>query len=93
MSKFSFISREKHACSDNNSNLGGYIDDITDNVISIVATSFRNVCAKQGGAIYMGGFSDIMISESEFSNCRSVDRGGAIFAINFNSWKIENSSF
>ena len=43
--------------------------------------------------MFLGVFTKLRVSEVEFNDCRSRERGGAIFGTNSADCLIENSSF
>ena len=63
------------------------------NQITIMNSIFTHVCAYNGGAIYLQGFSDINIVNSNFTHCSSVDYGGAIFTSNYKKLQMDNLVF
>ena len=72
---------------------GGIIRDVSDNYLSITDSSFSNFCAFNGGAIYSGGYSRVLINSSSFSNCESYKKGGAIFSRDALSVTVKDSIF
>ena len=73
------------------SELGGFIVDVTENTLSVFNSEFRDVCAQDGGSIYMAGVSDVKIHNSRFTNLTSIHSGSAIHAKGFSNFEIKGS--
>ena len=91
--KFSNINYEGATCKDTEKAFGGFIFGMSDNDISISRTSFENVCARKGGALFVGVFSKMLIESSSFKDCKSLERGGAIYASNTADTLIQSTTF
>eukprot|EP00347_Sterkiella_histriomuscorum_P011701 403371438 len=72
---------------------GDFIYAISDSNIYINNTSFLNGRAKDGGAIYLLGYSNLTIENSHFNSCSVDSSGGAIYAASFDQFLIINSHF
>ena len=72
--------------------MGAFLNIILDVNITIDQTYFVDGIAYSGGAIYIQGSSDILITNSFFVNNFAYYSGGAIYANGFNSVIIQQSS-
>lgn len=66
---------------------------MSDNDIEISRSTFEQVCALKGGAVFVGVFSKLRVSQVNFNECRSKERGGAIYATNTADCVIEETNF
>ena len=80
-------------CSHDSVSRGGFLYDITGNDVQIIGSVFEEVCARDGGAIFLSGISKTLIHSSSFRRCSSLEAGGAIHAKNFAHLQIEATRF
>ena len=80
-------------CSEDAGNKGSFVYDLSDNNLLIQSTKFMYGCAYQGGAMLMSGSSQVTIENCDFEHNKSFEYGGAIYALDFQSWKVKDSRF
>ena len=66
---------------------------MSDSVLYMNNTIVRNAIAKDGGAIYLLGYSNLTIQLSTFTNCVALNKGGAVYASSFDQMLIIASNF
>lgn len=66
---------------------------MSDNDMTITDSSFESVCARKGGAIFVGVFTTMVIENSLFKDSKSLERGGAIYATNTAYTLLKSSRF
>ncbi|CDW79966.1 UNKNOWN [Stylonychia lemnae] len=84
--------KNKYLRIDQDETLGSFFNIILDVELEIEKTVFINGISYQGGAIFISGFSSILIKQSQFLNNIAKISGGAIYANGFKSLIIEDGS-
>ncbi|CDW88635.1 UNKNOWN [Stylonychia lemnae] len=72
---------------------GNFIQIMAESSIEIKDSTFKKGMGKEGGAIYMLGFSQLVIENCNFTDCSVDNQGGAIYASSFDKIDIINSRF
>ena len=88
----SILANSKRTLSDSKI-FGEFIYMMSDSVLYINNTVVRNAIAKDGGAIYLLGYSNLTIHFSTFTSCSALSKGGAVYASSFDQMLIIASNF
>jgi len=63
---------------------GDFVYIMSDSLVFFNNSILENSIAKDGGAIYLLGYSNLTIVNTNFTNNYATDQGGAIYATSFN---------